>query len=103
MDLMLLNPRLEAQRAHEMGLVSAVFPAGQFDDEVFAVAQRLAAGPTEALGIAKSLINQAAGMDRLDMHLDQELEQLARIAGGSNFAEGLAAFFEKRTPAFSER
>ena len=48
-------------------------------------------------------MNQAAGMDRLDMHLDHELEQLARIANGDNFAEGLAAFFEKRAPEFAER
>jgi 2-(1,2-epoxy-1,2-dihydrophenyl)acetyl-CoA isomerase len=103
MDLLLLNPRLDAQRAFEMGLVSGVFPAATFDEEVLAVARRLAAGPTEALGIAKNLINSAAGMDRLDMHLDRELEQLARIADGSNFAEGLEAFFEKRAPQFAER
>jgi 2-(1,2-epoxy-1,2-dihydrophenyl)acetyl-CoA isomerase len=103
MDLLLLNPRLDAARALEMGLVSGVFPADRFDEEVMSVAGRLASGPTEALGIAKSLINGAAGMDRLDMHLDRELEQLARIADGDNFAEGLAAFFEKRAPEFAER
>jgi 2-(1,2-epoxy-1,2-dihydrophenyl)acetyl-CoA isomerase len=103
MELMLLNPRLSAAKAHEMGLVSGTFPVETFDAEVMAVAARLAAGPTEALGIAKALMNQAAGMDRLDMHLDHELEQLARIANGDNFAEGLAAFFEKRAPEFAGR
>jgi enoyl-CoA hydratase/carnithine racemase len=86
-----------------MGLVSEVHPVEAFDDFVLARARQLAAGPTEALGIAKQLINVAAGMDRLDFHLDRELEQLARIADGSNFAEGLNAFFEKRAPEFSER
>ncbi|MGZ8867867.1 MAG: enoyl-CoA hydratase/isomerase family protein [Thermoanaerobaculia bacterium] len=103
MDLMLLNPRLTAAKAFEMGLVSGVFPAQDFDADVMAVATKLAAGPTEALGVAKALMNQAAGMDRLDMHLDHELEQLARIANGSNFAEGLAAFFDKRAPEFADR
>jgi 2-(1,2-epoxy-1,2-dihydrophenyl)acetyl-CoA isomerase len=103
MDLMLLNPRLTAAKAFEMGLVSGVFAAQDFDAEVMAIATKLAAGPTEALGVAKALMNQAAGMDRLDMHLDHELEQLARIANGSNFAEGLAAFFDKRAPQFAER
>ena len=44
--------------------------------EVMAVAQRLAAGPTHALAIAKELLNQSAGMDRLEAHLDRELSEL---------------------------
>jgi 2-(1,2-epoxy-1,2-dihydrophenyl)acetyl-CoA isomerase len=103
MDMLFLNPRLDAERAHQLGLVSAVFPEEVFDEEVKTAARRLAAGPTEALGIAKQLINAAAGMDRLDVHLDRELEQLARIADGRNFAEGIDAFFEKREPDFAER
>jgi len=103
MDLLFLNPRLDAKRAYELGLVSAVEPADGFDDAVFAIAKRLAEGPTEALAIAKSLMNEAAGMDRLDYHLDRELDNLARIAGGANFAEGIAAFFEKRAPVFGAK
>lgn len=103
MQLVLLNPRLDAQSAMEWGLVTRVYPASQFDAAVLEVARQLAAGPTEALGIAKRLINQAAGVDRLDHHLDQELEQLAAIADGSNFAEGISAFFEKRPPVFSAK
>jgi 2-(1,2-epoxy-1,2-dihydrophenyl)acetyl-CoA isomerase len=100
MDMLFLNPRLDARQAFEWGLVSAVHPVETFDDEVMAVAQRVASGPTEALGIAKNLMNQAAGMDRLDYHLDREIEQLARIADGENFAEGLDAFFGKRVATF---
>lgn len=100
MELVLLNPRLDARAALEMGLITAVYPAETFDGEVLAVARRLAEGPTQAYGIAKSLLNQAAGVDRLDFHLDQELESLARIADGGDFAEGLEAFFAKRAPRF---
>jgi len=100
MDLLFLNPRLDAKRAYELGLVSAVQRVDGFDDAVFDVAKRLASGPTEALGIAKALMNEAAGMDRLDYHLDRELDNLARIADGANFAEGIAAFFEKRPAGF---
>ena len=63
-------------------------------------ARRLAQGPTRAYGIAKNLIHQAAGVDQLDYHLDEELRNLSRIADGEDFAEGLASFFEKRAPAF---
>ena len=96
MELVLLNPRLDASRAREMGLINDVFPAGSFVSQVDAIAERLAGGPPQAWAVAKGLINQAAGMDRLDVHLDRELENLARIANGAEFAEGMNSFFEKR-------
>jgi 2-(1,2-epoxy-1,2-dihydrophenyl)acetyl-CoA isomerase len=102
MELVLLNPRLDARAALEMGLITAVHPADAFEDEVRALARKLAAGPTRAYGVAKALLNQAAGVDRLDYHLDRELEHLARIADGRDFAEGLEAFFAKRPPRFEE-
>ena len=99
-ELLFLNPRLTPQRALEIGLITAVYPAATFDADVAALAAQLALGPTEAMGIAKELINQAAGMDRLDVHLDRELQHLARIADGGDFAEGIDAFFGKRQPRF---
>lgn len=103
MELVLTNPRLDAAAAREWGLVNAVFPTERFDEEVLAIARRISDGPAEALAIAKSLVNQAAGVDRLDWHLDRELEHLARIADGEDFAEGLESFFEKRPAAFREK
>ncbi len=102
MELVLVNPRLSAGRALELGLINAVFPAESLDAEVLAIARRIADGPAEALAIARSLVNQAAGVDRLDHHLDRELEQLARIADGADFAEGLDAFFERRPARFKK-
>lgn len=103
MELVLLNPRLTGRDALELGLVNRVFPDQEFDARVAEIAGSLAAGPTRAYAVAKSLINQAASVDRLDYHLDEELRALARIADEPNFAEGLAAFFEKRIAAFDER
>ena len=60
----------------------------------------MADGPASAFAVAKELLNQAAGMDRLDVHLDRELDHLSRIADGAEFAEGLDGFFAKRPPAF---
>jgi 2-(1,2-epoxy-1,2-dihydrophenyl)acetyl-CoA isomerase len=100
MELVLLNPRLSARRAFELGLITDVFPTATFTGDVQRVAQTLAEGPTAALGVAKGLINQAAGMDRLDVHLDRELDNLTRIADGAEFAEGLESFFAKRPPRF---
>ena len=101
MELVLLNPRLDALTARNMGLVTTVYPVETFDAEVSALARRLAEGPTRAYAVAKSLLNQAAGVDRLDYHLDQELEHLARIADGPDFAEGLEGFLARRPPRFT--
>lgn len=101
MELVFLNPRLTAREAKEMGLVNLVFPAEAFDAEMMQIARGLAQGPTRAYGVAKTLINQAAGVDQLDYHLDQELENLTRIADGAGFAEGIEAFFAKRVATFS--
>lgn len=100
LELLFLNPRITATHALNIGLITSVYPVDSFDADVRRIAGQLAAGPTEAFGIAKELLNQAAGMDRLDVHLDRELEQLARIADGDNFAEGIDAFFGKRAPNF---
>ncbi|HLK10617.1 MAG TPA: enoyl-CoA hydratase-related protein [Candidatus Binatia bacterium] len=100
MELVLLSPRLDAAAALRMGLITAVHPTARLDAEARDLAARLAAGPAGAHGIAKALLNAAAGGDRLDAHLDRELDCLARVAGGRDFAEGLAAFLAKRPPRF---
>ena len=100
LELVLLNPRLDAERAMQLGLVTAVYPQADFDAEVLALARKVAGGPVQAYGVAKTLMNQAVGIDRLDYHLDQELEHLARSADSSEFAEGLQAFFARREPQF---
>ncbi len=100
MELVLLNPRLSAEEAVAMNLINGVFPRESFEADVFEIARRLAAGPSEALAVAKGLVQQAAGVDRLDFHLDREVEALARVANGADFAEGLASFFERRPARF---
>jgi 2-(1,2-epoxy-1,2-dihydrophenyl)acetyl-CoA isomerase len=101
LELVFLNPRLSAREAREMRLINAVYPTETFDAEVMALAETLARGPTKAYAVAKSLIHQAAGVDRLDHHLDRELENLARIADGSDFREGLESFLSKRPASFA--
>lgn len=100
LDLMLLGQRLDARAALAARLVSGVLPTAGFEGEVLTIARRLAAGPTRAYGVAKALLNEAAGVDRLGYHLDRELENLVRSADGPEFAEGIDAFFAKRPPRF---
>jgi len=100
-EMVLLNPRLSARQAVEAGLITGVFANDEFDRDVMTVAGKLADGPVHAYGVAKALLNQASGGDRLDYHLDQELEALIRSADSPEFAEGIRAFFDKREPRFT--
>ena len=100
-EMLLLNPRLDAGAARSAGLVNGVLPEAGFDIEVEAIARRLAAGPTAAYAAAKQLFNEAMGVDRLDHHLDRELEALVRSADSPEFSEGLDAFFARRAARFS--
>ena len=102
MELVLLNPRLSARDALTAGLINRVYADAEFDAGVRDVAAQLAAGPTAAYAVAKRLLNQAAGVDQLDYHLDEELRHLAEIADRPDFAEGLKAFFERRAPTFTK-
>lgn len=100
MELVFLNPRLDARQALDLGLINQVLPVEGFAEAVGEIAERVAAGPARAFAIAKQLLNQSAGMDRLDVHLDRELDQLSRIADGAEFAEGMDGFFAKRPARF---
>jgi len=100
LGLALLNPRLGAAAAQRIGLINEVFATAGFEEKVREIAHRLAEGPTRSFAITKALMNQAAGFDRIDFHLDQELENLARIADSEDFSEGIGAFFAKRSPTF---
>ena len=103
MELVLLNPRLDASRALHLGLINDVFTAETFDDDVRRIATTVADGPADAFAVAKGLLNQAAGMDRLDVHLDRELDNLSRIADGAEFAAGVEGFFAKRPASFPRK
>ncbi len=102
-QLAFMNPRLDARKALEWGLVNEVYPTAEFDAEVARLSRRLAEGPTRSFAVTKQLLIQAATADRLDHHLDLELDQLARIADSPDFAEGIDAFFAKRPPRFQGR
>ena len=71
-----------------------------FESEVETLAGRLAALPTRALGMTKTAFNE--GWDRpLTDHLTRERDLQIAAAATADYAEGVAAFLEKRTPEFT--
>jgi 2-(1,2-epoxy-1,2-dihydrophenyl)acetyl-CoA isomerase len=102
LEMALLGGRVTAPTALAWGLVSEVLPDDEFDAGVVALVDRLAAGPTRSYAGSKRQLNAWLYAD-----LEEQLELEARIqqemAGTSDFAEGVAAFLDKRDPDFGGR
>ena len=98
-EILLGERQLSAAAAHEAGLVAAVVPSDRLAGATRELGRRLAAGPLDAIGMTKRLVNRAEDAS-LDDLLDMEAA-LQEVAGrGPEHAEGVAAFGEKREPRF---
>jgi 2-(1,2-epoxy-1,2-dihydrophenyl)acetyl-CoA isomerase len=101
-ELMLLNQRLDAHAARDLGLVTRVVPDDALDDEAGALARRLADGPTHAHGAVKRLLRESATRD-FAQQMAEEARTIAALAAAPDGQEGVTAFLEKRAPAFGAR
>jgi len=100
--LAMLGEKLTADVAKQWGLVYDVVPPTVLPDRSFDLARRLATMPTRALGLIKRGFNASASSS-LDEQLALE-EALQREAGRTaDYAEGVSAFMEKRTPSYHGR
>ena len=95
-DLLLTGRRVDAAEALQMGLVSRVLPTDGFDAAVLKIATQLAEGPPVSLGMTKALLNTG-----LADFLPKESLGQAVAFSTQDFAEGLAAFAERRSPRFT--
>ena len=99
MEIALLGDRFDAETAKDLGIVNWVVPAADLEAETAKLARRLAAGPARAFANTKRLLNQS--LDRpLEAQLQAEAESFADCAATADFAEGIAAFVEKRKPSY---
>jgi 2-(1,2-epoxy-1,2-dihydrophenyl)acetyl-CoA isomerase len=93
---------LTAADAHAWGFVTEVVEAGKLAERAAAAAEELAALPTRAIGMTKRLLDRAA-ISTLEEQLELEAQLQAAAAESEDFAEGVAAFLEKREPRFGGR
>lgn len=97
--LALLAEPVTAEQAEAWGMIWRAVDDAALIDEARALAARLAAGPTRGLGLTKRAIQAAAG-NSLDAQLDLERDLQREAGRTADYAEGVAAFLDKRKAEF---
>lgn len=102
LEMALLGERVSAAEALAAGLVTRVVDDAAVLAETQALAAKLAAGPSVAIGMIRKQVAAALSMD-LEQSLAVERENQTRAGHTRDFAEAVRAFGEKRKPAFEGR
>ena len=100
--MLLLGEKVGAAEAAEWGLIHQAVPGSELDAAGDELIERLASGPTVAIGLAKQAI-QYAQQASLTQAMTQELFNVEMSCRTTDFKEGLAAFRDKRPPEFTGR
>jgi 2-(1,2-epoxy-1,2-dihydrophenyl)acetyl-CoA isomerase len=100
MEMSMLGEAVDAEEAYRVGLVSKVVPDERLEEEISALAGRLAGLPTRALGRIKQTLHRSFESD-LAATLEAEAVGQTFCGYTEDHKEGIAAFFEKRDPTFT--
>jgi 2-(1,2-epoxy-1,2-dihydrophenyl)acetyl-CoA isomerase len=98
-DLCLNNRRVSAEEAAAIGLITRVVDDGQLEDEAAQKATELVSAATSALAATRKLLLASANSD-LETQMDLESRTIAAQADSADGREGIAAFIQKRGPAY---
>jgi enoyl-CoA hydratase len=99
-EMILTGRRIPAEEALRIGLVNAVYPAESLMSEAIELAEQIAAQSPRAVREAKRLMRLAFN-ETESSGLDTELWTFGTAFGTEEQREGMAAFIERRRPAFS--
>lgn len=100
LGLAMLADRLPAEQAADWGLIWAAYDDAEFGARVDALAAQLAAMPTKALVRTRQAMHAAPG-HTLEQQLSFEGGFMRELGWSPDYAEGVAAFMEKRAPKFT--
>lgn len=101
-EMMMLGERVGAAKALDWGMVHKVVADDALDAEAWALAERLAAGPSVALGLMRRALHAGFESDYAAA-LAREAQDQRRARASLDGEEGGRAFFEKRPPRFLGR
>lgn len=94
-ELLMLGDRISAEAALRMGLVNAVVPPERLMEDARALALRLASGPSFALGMTKTLLNQELDIDFVSA-IEAEAQGQAICMQTPSFRDAYEAFKSRR-------
>jgi 2-(1,2-epoxy-1,2-dihydrophenyl)acetyl-CoA isomerase len=97
--LAMLGDKISAEEAERLGMIYKMIPLEDFEEEVHKLALKMANMPTKALGMIKELYNKSMS-NTLEDQLALESKLQIQAAQTNDYAEGVAAFIEKRKPNF---
>jgi 2-(1,2-epoxy-1,2-dihydrophenyl)acetyl-CoA isomerase len=97
--LAMLGGKLPAETAEQWGLIWKCVDDEQLQEEAHKMARHLATQPTRALGLIKKLLNESAS-NTLVEQTELEKEAMTSLGKSEDYAEGVAAFREKRPARF---
>jgi enoyl-CoA hydratase/carnithine racemase len=100
--LLMLGDTVDAEEAERIGLVSFLAEKDSFEDEVIALARRLASGPVQAFAQTKALLTREQDMS-LSAAIELEAMTQALLMKGEDYAEFHTAFNEGRPPQWAGR
>jgi 2-(1,2-epoxy-1,2-dihydrophenyl)acetyl-CoA isomerase len=100
--LTFLGDKLSAEQAAAWGLIWRCVDDGELGATVDQLARQLAAAPTRGLARTKEAI-YSSGSRTLEQQLDVERDLQRELGQSADYAEGVAAFTEKRAPRFTGR
>jgi enoyl-CoA hydratase/carnithine racemase len=99
-ELLLLGLPFTAQKAYEVGIVTAVVPQEKLLDHALQVAAALAALPPESVRLTKSLL-RSRHTETLAATIEEETRIFTERLSSPEAKEAMSAFLEKRKPDFS--
>jgi 2-(1,2-epoxy-1,2-dihydrophenyl)acetyl-CoA isomerase len=97
--LAMLGDKISAEEAEKMGMIYKSVSLEEFEETVYKLAVKMANMPTKALGLIKELFNKSM-TNTLEDQLALESKLQIEAASSNDYAEGVAAFIEKRKPNF---
>lgn len=100
--LTLLGDKLPAEQAAQWGLIWRCVEDAELTAVVNGLATQLAGAPTRGLARTKQAIYEGWGRT-LEQQLDIERDYQRELGYSADYAEGVAAFMEKRPPRFTGR